>query len=26
LGHSADVFEIPEAWSMMTRGVEWAVK
>lgn len=26
LGHSADVFEIPEAWSLMTRGVEWAAK
>ena len=26
LGHSEDVFEIPEAWNIMTRGIEWAVK
>jgi len=26
LGHSEDIFEIPEAWNIMTRGIEWAVK
>ncbi|MFQ3341853.1 MAG: type 1 glutamine amidotransferase [Flavobacteriaceae bacterium] len=26
LGHSADVFEIPEVWQLMTRGVAWATK
>ena len=26
LGHSEDVFEIPEVWTLMTRGIEWAVK
>jgi type 1 glutamine amidotransferase len=26
LGHSADVFEIEEAWDLITRGVAWAVK
>jgi type 1 glutamine amidotransferase len=26
LGHSADIFEIHEAWTLMTRGIEWAVK
>jgi type 1 glutamine amidotransferase len=26
LGHSEDVFEIPEAWALMTRGIEWATK
>jgi hypothetical protein len=25
LGHSADIFEIPEVWKIMTRGVTWAV-
>jgi len=26
LGHSEDIFEIPEAWNLITRGIEWAVK
>jgi type 1 glutamine amidotransferase len=26
LGHSEDLFEIPEVWTLMTRGVEWATK
>lgn len=26
LGHSEDIFEIPKAWNIMTRGIEWAVK
>lgn len=26
LGHSEDIFEISEAWNLMTRGIEWAVK
>ncbi|MEK9613298.1 MAG: ThuA domain-containing protein [Flavobacteriaceae bacterium] len=26
LGHSAEVFEIEEAWNLITRGVAWAVK
>ena len=26
LGHSEDIFEISEAWDLMTRGIEWAVK
>ena len=25
LGHSADIFEIPEVWKITTRGVTWAV-
>jgi hypothetical protein len=26
LGHSEDIFEISEAWNLMTRGIEWAMK
>jgi type 1 glutamine amidotransferase len=26
LGHSDDIFEIPEAWKMMLRGISWAVR
>ena len=26
LGHSKDIFEIPEAWDLITRGIMWAVK
>ena len=26
LGHSEEIFEISEAWNLMTRGIEWAVK
>lgn len=26
LGHSEDIFNIPEVWNLMTRGIEWAVK
>lgn len=26
LGHSEDVFEIPEVWKLMTRGIEWAAR
>jgi type 1 glutamine amidotransferase len=26
LGHSKDIFEIPEAWDLITRGIVWAVK
>ena len=26
LGHSEDIFDVPEVWNIMTRGIEWAVK
>ena len=26
LGHSEDIFDVPEIWNIMTRGIEWAVK
>ncbi len=26
LGHSEDIFEIPEAWKIMLRGISWAVR
>ena len=26
LGHSEDIFNIPEVWNLMIRGIEWAVK
>ena len=26
LGHSEDIFNVPEVWNLMTRGIEWAVK
>jgi len=26
LGHSDDIFDVPEVWNIMTRGIEWAVK
>jgi|TARA_A200000159_G_scaffold164917_1_gene197400 type 1 glutamine amidotransferase len=26
LGHSEDIFDIPEVWNIMTQGIEWAVK
>ena len=26
LGHSNDIFEIPEVWDLITRGILWAVK
>ena len=26
LGHSEDIFDVPEVWNLMIRGIEWAVK
>ena len=26
LGHSEDLFEVSEVWTLMTRGIEWATK
>ena len=26
LGHSEDIFDVPEVWNIMTRGIAWAVK
>jgi type 1 glutamine amidotransferase len=26
LGHSNDIYEIPEVWSIMTQGLMWAMK
>ena len=26
LGHSEDIFDVPEVWNITTRGIEWAVK
>ena len=26
LGHSEDIFDVPEVWNLMIRWIEWAVK
>ena len=26
LGHTRDVFDIPEAWTILQRGIKWALE